>query len=69
MPHTELNPQFQDITPAWKGLPNMNGWYFTSVVDGISEEALPWLLAQGWQLNASNTVSLRAVMLSPRTLS
>ena len=33
----------------------MNGWYFTSVVDGISEEALPWLLAQGWQLNAANT--------------
>ena len=55
MPHTELDPQFQDITPAWKGLPNMNGWYFTSVVDGISEEALPWLLAQGWQLNAANT--------------
>lgn len=55
MPHTNLDPQFQDITPAWKGLPNMNGWYFTSVVDGISEEALPWLLAQGWQLNAANT--------------
>ena len=55
MPHTELDPQFQDITPAWKGLPNMNGWYFTSVVDGVSEEALPWLLAQGWQLNAANT--------------
>ena len=55
MTHTELSPIFQDVTPSWQGLPNMNGWYFTSVVQGVSEEALPWLLAQGWQLNAANT--------------
>ena len=55
MTHTELSPIFQDVTPAWQDIPNMNGWYFTSVVQGVSEEALPWLLAQGWQLNAANT--------------
>jgi len=53
MPHTNLTPTFQDITPAWKGLPaGMNTWYFTSIVSGISEESLPWMLAQGWQLNS-----------------
>ena len=33
----------------------MNTWYFTSIVAGISEEALPWMLAQGWILNSAST--------------
>jgi len=52
----ELEPTFQDITPAWRGLPaGMSSWYITSIVSGISQEALPWMLAQGWQLNAVQT--------------
>ena len=55
MPLNDLNPTFQDITPSWLGPPNMTNWYFTSVVAGISEEALPWMLAQGWKVNDVNT--------------
>ena len=54
MPHTKLEPTFQDVSPVWRGMPNTRGWYFTSVVSGVSEEALPWMLAQGWHVNGVN---------------
>lgn len=53
----QLNPTFQDVTPSTKGYPNMSSWYFTSAVSGVSEESLPWMLAQGWQLSAAVTNS------------
>ena len=52
---SELNPTFQDVTPMWKGLPiGLDTWYFTNTVSDISEEALPWMLAQGWVINGTN---------------
>jgi len=47
---SDINPEFQDITPANKSIPTMENWYLANVVSGIEEEALPWMLAQGWEV-------------------
>ena len=46
-----INPTFQDISPITAESPNAGGWYFTSNIGGVPEEAVPFMLAQGFEIN------------------
>ena len=53
----EIAPTFQDISPSNKAAPTMNDWYFSTTAEKISEEALPWMLAQGWKITATRDIA------------
>tara|TARA_Y100000593_G_scaffold78495_2_gene145794 strand:- start:1405 stop:2328 length:924 start_codon:yes stop_codon:yes gene_type:complete len=50
-----ITPNFQDITPTTKTVPTMNGWYLSTTTPGVSEESVPWMLAQGWRPLSTQT--------------
>tara|TARA_R100000808_G_scaffold8956_2_gene24958 strand:+ start:19577 stop:20494 length:918 start_codon:yes stop_codon:yes gene_type:complete len=51
----DIDPVFQDITPANKSVPRMKDWYLTSTVSGVPEDSVPWMLAQGWEVVSTQT--------------
>ena len=51
----DIDPVFQDITPANKSVPRMKDWYLTSTVSGVPEDSVPWMLAQGWEVVSTRT--------------
>jgi hypothetical protein len=48
---TRINPVFQDISPVEAQTPNLGNWHFTSSISGVPEEAVPFMLAQGWEIS------------------
>ncbi|MEM6362811.1 MAG: hypothetical protein AAF745_00180 [Planctomycetota bacterium] len=50
---TDITPQFQDISPSTKGPPSMGDWYLANTTGGITEDNLPWMLAQGWTVTGT----------------
>lgn len=55
---TDIDPVFQDVTPSNKTVPTMDNWYLGNTVSGVTEESLPWMLAQGWTVaNTYTSVS------------
>jgi len=46
-----INPTFQDISPIEAQTPNAGGWYLTSSIGGLPEEAVPFMLAQGFEIS------------------
>ncbi len=52
MPPERISPinTIQDLTPAKQEPIYKPGWFLSSLVYGVSEEALPWMLSQGWEI-------------------
>jgi DNA-binding ferritin-like protein (Dps family) len=48
-----IQPTWQDLTPTTKAVPSMQDWYLANVITGVTEESLPWMLAQGWEVISS----------------
>ena len=52
-----INPNntITDIDPVQITSPYQSNWFLTTSVYGVSEEALPWMLAQGWTISGTVT--------------
>jgi hypothetical protein len=50
----EIIPVFQDISPTPTGSPKVNAWHAAETVDGVSDEAVGGMLAQGWAVIATH---------------
>jgi DNA-binding ferritin-like protein (Dps family) len=50
-----INPldTITDIDPVDKAIPAMTGWYLSTTAE-VTEEALPWMLAQGYEVVGAN---------------
>lgn len=45
--------QIHDIDPATQLSPYQSTWFLSQVVSGVSQESLPWMLAQGWNVGGT----------------
>ena len=66
MPLADINPNFQDVTPSAKSVPSLANWYLTEHASRITEDSLPWMLAQGWEPNGTHTLSTGEVTYNMR---
>lgn len=47
-----IDPTFNDITPAQISTPQTPDWYTVDVAAGVPDSIAPYLVAQGWEINS-----------------